>query len=72
MLGKGLQRLEQGSERFNMSEVFGQGYIAKHQRNWAELALIPLSPTIHPTSNIHPSIQHPPNKVFFAANMYLS
>ena len=28
---------------------------AKLQLNWAELALIPLSPTIHPTSN-HPTI----------------
>ena len=27
--------------------------LAKLQLNWAELALIPLSPTIHPTSN-HP------------------
>ena len=32
--------------------------IAKLQLNWAELALIPLSPTVQP-SNIHPTIQHP-------------
>ena len=35
---------------------------AKTQLNWAELALILLSPTI----------QHPPNKIYFTANMYVT
>ena len=43
---------------------------AKLQLNWAELALIPLSPTIHPTSN-QPTNHHP-DKVYFSANMYIN